>query len=507
MTIGKYPLGKRSLPIALLGFIAVLLFLWEKMRLGQARYFDADELAYLHWAHNVFDGRLPYKDFLSYVPPLYYSLLSLLFRVVDGITILSSARLLAFVIFVFLCVGLVLLFAKARNNTYAMYAAVFLAFLPMPADKFIEVRPDNFATLVALFATLMHGIALAEHRNLRFWGTAGVLYGLSFFILPKTVPQIAVAGMVTALWWLFAPHPMKQKTQRVLTFIGGGLLPFGFFVLWILFQLGPRWYDTVAYSLLQLPLEVNRLGIQFPLQPDLFFYPNSVLYGRDGWGISLIVTHVLWLAGIFTAAVRLVTPFIPGGRKEVFRELLLAGSFFAYTIAFMYGYPMRHSQYLIPVAVFIAFYSADFMGLLLSWCDKTFTGRVVGILALTALLYGAVRLTAHTTEAKMRYSNAEDYAVLSYALNSIPNGAYVFDLVGSTIYFRDPFYVSAVPFGQWVPYVSRPFGSVVDALEKTDTRYIYEGRLARLESLSPETTSYVRRTFSPVPGIPGFHYR
>lgn len=503
MGTGNYRVIRLSSLIIFFGVVALFLLLWAKMQLGQIRYFDADELAYLHWAHNVFDGKLPYRDFLSYVPPLFYAVLSVLFTVVEGVGILSGARFFSLFIFVLLCACLVWLFSRARTATYAVYAAVFLAFLPMPADKLIEVRPDTMAMLVALVAMVLHGIALTGSRRTSLWAVSGLLYGVSVLILPKTVPQVAVAGLVTVVWLFFAPGDAKGKNRLFSAFLSGGIIPFVCFGIWVLFRLGVNSVDTVIYSLVRLPLEVNRLGIQFPLQPDLFFYPNTVLYGQEGWGAGLIVTHILWIIGIGTASMRLVTPYIPGGKKEAYRELLIAGSFFAYAVMFIYGYPMRHSQYLIPIAVFVAFYTADFLGIVMSRLNTSRLGRIIGTVFLIGMLVGAVHLTRQTTGVKMGYTNAEDYAVLSYALRTIPKNAYVFDLVGSTIYFRDPFYVSAVPFGQWLPYVTRPFGSVVTALETTNTRYIYEGRLSRVESLPAATTAHIRRLYAPVPGIPG----
>ena len=67
--------------------LLLLSFLWWHYQLGLIRYFDADELAYLHWAHNVFLGRVPMLDFLMYVPPTFLYLLSLLYIISSGTTI------------------------------------------------------------------------------------------------------------------------------------------------------------------------------------------------------------------------------------------------------------------------------------------------------------------------------------------------------------------------------------------------------------------------------------
>ena len=106
--------------------------------------------------------------------------------------------------------------------------------------------------------------------------------------------------------------------------------------------------------------------------------------------------------------------------------------------------------------------------------------RVVGLIGVLWLLY-AVSLTVNTP--KMLLSNDENYAFLTRTIARVPSDAYVFDLVGSTIYFEDPYYVSGVPFGQWMPYLSRPLPDLSAALKQTKTKFIYRDPLGRVDKV------------------------
>jgi len=485
------------------------LLLWEKFQLGIHRYFDADEFAYLHWAHNIFAGRVPYRDFLAYVPPAFSYAVSFLYFFTDGVEILLIGRIAAFVVFMSITISLMYLFWQMRRNLpMAIVAGLLLVFIPIPADKFIEIRPDNLAMLVALIATILHITALSGKGTKAVWIAAGACYSLSLCILPKTLPQVIVAGIVTLLWMRWGEGGQSLRTQGVRSMVIGAGLPFITLCVWALFTM--RSFDELLlmwYSLTRLPFEAQQISALFPLPPFLFFYPNELLYGAPGWNRVLMVNHALWGIGLMTGSIRLVTVFVVNGRKGVWVELLVSGAFLGYIISFMYGYPMRHEQYLIPIAVFVMFYAADVFGALFEWLGKKPTGVVWGSLFVGALIVGIWGVSRGVNTSKLRFTNGNDYTFLRFALSELPRDAYVFDLVGSTIYFRDPYYVSAVPFGQWEPYLSRPLPSLSEALERTGARYVYEGGLGRINNLTPEARLYIRDHFRPVNGAPGLYAR
>ena len=453
--------------------LVFLYLLWAKLELGLLRYFDADEFAYLHWAHNVASGKVPYKDFLLYVPPGFLYVLSLLFSFFQGTAILTAGRVFAWTIFVGIGIALgmilVLLRGDGGNKGYwghwgkFFLPGIVLSFLPLPADKFLEIRPDNLALLVGLIGLVCH------MRKKPLW--AGVAYGTSLLILPKALPQVIVGVVVSPSLLLVAG-------------IGLPLLLFGVWVS-IFSDFGSIWY-----ALTKLPVEINRIAEIFPILRWQFFYHNATYYGLPGVNIALVANHVVWLVGLTGGVVRLVTPWL-GAKKN---ELLVAGSFFAYILAFMYVYPMRHAQYLIPIAAFVALYAADVL-------------RSVGLIGLVGVLGAMMYVSVAVTTLKLAWTNRDDYKTLEAVLATIPKGTYVFDLTVATIYYQDPYYVSAVPFGQWEPYLSRPLPNLGEALTATNTRYIYQGRLERVQTLTQADQAYINAHFAPLAGNPSMLVR
>ena len=481
--------------------LLLLSFLWWHYQLGLIRYFDADELAYLHWAHNVFLGRVPMLDFLLYVPPTFLYFLSPLYIIFSGTTIFAAARIMAFLIFLGICAALGILFTLVRgereNWWLFLLSGLFLSFLPLPFDKFIEIRPDNLAVLAGLIGLICQiRLIKYEQKHMAFW--SGVFYAVSLLILPKALPQAVIGVVIFACWAFWGDKKMQQKRLILLRmFIFGLILPFTAFGLWVL-RVSHTFVelDTIIYSLTKLPFEVNRLGEQFFMQPDLFFYPNSIYYAEAGIGRGLIANHVIWLVGLFVGIVRLMTPFVANGKNGVWIELLIAGSFIIYVFSYVLWYPMRHVQYLIPVAVFIAYYAADLVLLVWNKVRNHPWGTVLFAIVYIVGLGFLYETNRTVTTAKLLYTNVKNVAELSSALTLIPKGAYVLDLDGSTIYFKDPYYVSSVPFGQWEPYLSRPLPSLSQALETTKTKYIYDGQLGRIQTLSLKDQAYINAHFN-----------
>lgn len=409
-------------------FCVLVFLLWQKLQYGITRYFDADELAYLHWAHNVFSGRVPYRDFLLYIPSGFLYILSLVFYTSDPVI---AGRIFAWLIYVGICIALIVL---SRSILPAIILSMFL----MPADKFLEIRPDNLAEFIGL-------IGLISQMRKKYV-LSGLFYGVSLLILPKTLPMVAVASVFAFF---------EKDRWR---YLAGLIAPFLLFFLFI-----AKDFSMAFYNMFLLPFEVNKIGNQFAMRPDLFFYPNDVYYGFSGWNAGLLVNHTLWIIGIVAALNGLLNG-----------EFLIAGSFFAFVFVYMYGYPLKHPQYLIPIAIFVAYYAG-----------KIFSKKVFVILLLLCIPF-----VYRATMQKMQFTNAEDKKTIAFLTSTIPKDAYVLDMVGTSLYYQDPYYISAVPFGQWKPYMSRSI-PLRNALEKTD--FIYEGKLDRMKDLSDQ--DYIQENF------------
>ena len=464
--------------LSLTSVLMLLVFLWWHWRLGMTRYFDVDEFAHLSWAYQMFSGRRPYIDFLFYIPPGFQVFLMPLFLLGGGVTPILAGRLVQFVLFVVLVEVTMLLFWIMRRSWVAILAGVILAFLPLPFDKFLEIRPD---TLAMIFAML--GMVFQIKKK---WAVAGVCYGISLLIFPKVLPQVGVAIAVA----LF--------TKNVRPLLGGFVIPLSVFGLWAL-TLGNL--DQVIYSLTKLPVEALKISQTFIMMPDLFFYPNTIFYGAPGWSTGLIVNHAIWILAIVVGAYRLVTP------GKSWSEFLIASTFFIHIFFYIQIVPLKHTQYLIPIAVYVAFYAADAVNLLWQKAKRNFITITTFIIVITVIEINFYRIFLSVNMPKLAWTNADTIRDMTTLFRMVPTSEYILDLTGQTIYYKHPFVACCIHFGQSAPYMTRPLPSLGEALEKTSTKYIFEGGLKRTNTLLSIDQAYIVAHYLPHPAIGGLLVR
>jgi hypothetical protein len=489
--------------LTVLVFGAMLYWHWM---LGLSRYFDADEFAHLHWAANRAGGLLPYRDFLTFFPPVFHALLAPLLVLGWGTAMpLVWGRVCAFVVFASACLALGVLLVSLREfrGVYRTLWGVclpglVLAFLPMPFDKFLEIRPDILAIMIGLIGLIgqIWWMKIGK-RVYAFW--SGFLYASAILVLTKVVPQVGVASLVAFVF------SIRHKIWNQFFWFAAGLfLPIALFLGWALrfTTISVLWYDLV-----RLPVEANRLGNTFSMAPDLFFYPNAVFYGVGGWSRGLLFNHALWFVGIFVGIFRMVTPFHAGKGWRAWAEVLVAGMFVVSVVTFMYGFPLRHSQYLIPIAVYIALYAADGIYLARVAFDRIRSGIVIFTIVYICFLFAVFDTATLVNMPKFAWNNQQDTNSVTLLHQMIPANAYVLDLMGTSLYFRDPYPICCVPFGQWQSFMSRPLVPLFQVLESTQTKYIYEGRLDRIHDLQPSDGVYITEHFSKVSGFEGLWKR
>lgn len=468
---------KRATQLILL--VLLLFLLYWRFQVSFTRFFDVDEFTYTHWIARAVAGERPYIDFFFLIPPGFLWLMYPVVRLFWGSPdILIVSRLIMFGMFLILLALLGKLFAKLRSPAYALLPVVILAFLPMPYDKFLEIRPDNPMALF-VFASLV--FALEEH-----WFWSGILYGISLLILPKTIPMVLVAGIIS-LW-------QKKFTSLAL----GIVLSFLPFILWTVAtgQAGVIWY-----SLTKLALEANGIGKYYIMEPHLFFFPNSSFYGGSGITAPLLINHAVWILGIFVGIVRLFTPWITanGDRKRVMAELLVAGSFFAMVASYVQFFPLKHSQYLIPIAVFVSFYAADGLISFFAWLAGRFgEASVVPVLAVFLLIM--VATTISVNKGKLLVPNTAQINDFSRLLTIIPPDARVFDLEGRLMFWKHSYPICCLPMGQFLPLLSQPPPPIARVLEAERTQYIFQGDTGRLAFLSASDLAYIKTYYRPVAG-------
>lgn len=397
-----------------------------------------------------------------------------------------------FFIFVATSMILSIVFYLMRRSPVAIIAALIFAFLPLPLDKLIEIRPDNVATFLNFMGIFLTIVSMRKLKT-SILVFAGVCYSASILMVPKNVPAIVFAVSVFYVFvFTLKTNISKRKNLAVWFSIGLGL-PLVVFGVWIL-SLGNL--STVWYSLTKLPLEANKISKVFFMGPDLFFYPNSVYYGVGGITFDLVINHILWIVGIGMGIYRLFLPALgPGGTKKSWEEVLMAGSFFINVAVYVLFIPLKHAQYLIPISAFVSWYVAD--AVYIFWQKISRHSAAVWYGTASLLLVFALFYTSFITvnSRKITWTNAESLKELSIMWATIPKDEYVLDLEGRTLYYPDPYYVCCLPFGQFAPFLSRTLPSLSEVLKKTNTRYIYQGQLGRISTLLPADQVYIDRNY------------
>ncbi len=496
--------------LAIVSLVLLILFLSWHYRIGMVRYFDADEYAHMHWAAKILEGKRPYIDFLTFFTPVFHWILSPAFASGWGTTEpFISARLIMFLIFVGSAMMTGVLVWQIRKSLWqAVLAGAILAFLPLPFDKLLEIRPDTPATLLMLLAVSFQIIWMKTgKRSLCF--ISGIFWSLSVLMLTKMLPNMAVGALVGLLYIIGREkgeeYRKKQVFQEILAYIGGMAIPVLLFGLWTL-TLGNL--PLVWYSLTLLPVEANKISRYFIMMPDLFFYPNDIYYGTSGWGREILVNHTLWVIGLLVGLIRLVAPLQnPLGRKNWLAELLVASQCFVQVLFYTKIVPLKHAQYLIPIAPFIAIYTADALGMVYRTAAKKtiLQGMFIGVFLIGAYFLVQVFSAAHSR--KLEWTNTADLSAVEKLYRTIPMSEPVLDLDGRMLYNPDGYYACCIPFGQFAHFLSRPLPSLPQALEDGHVKYINQGGLKRVSTLPIPDQQYIYGAYRSLHGDDTFLVR
>ncbi len=519
---------QKSIPILLgLGLIVLILL---RVEVAAGRFFDVDEFTHMHWAAQIFMGEKPYVDFFTFFPPGYHWLLQPLFVLFkDSATIFIAGRFLSVAAFMGILVVTAIFFARFRSVHYALLPVFILAFLPMPYDKYFEIRPDTWSTFLGFVGVMLLSFGWGElrkvhHSELRIknskinkstllFFSAGVVFAICLLVLPKMLPFVMVASAVEAgrtLFELFkkfkGSHAGQSYLQILEPFLAlsvGGILIAGLFFIWLL-TLGN--FGTVWYSLTKEGIEGNQIGKYFIMEPHLFFFPNSSFYGGEGITLSYVVNHTIWFIAIIVGSIRLFTPFITiqNDKTTLLDELVMTGIFFVSVYGYIYYFPLKHTQYLIPIAVFIAFYAADGLVSIFHFFTKERTKKsmalhLVPVGSVILLIIVGIAVNRQLNARKLVWKNNAQMEEYDLLIKSVPKTAVVVDLEGKMLTWKNGYYVCCLAFGQFGQFLSHPLPKLSESLVKNNVEYIYQGDSGRLPTVLPEDMAYINQHYAPLP--------
>lgn len=487
----------------ILAFVVLIVLLYFRFQLGLVRYFDIDEFAHLHWGYDFFAGAKPYRDFLYFFPPGFLFFLWPLFAFLPHTAVvLTGARVLAFAVFVLLLAVLFLLVWEVRNTKTALMSVVLLAFLPLPSDKFMEIRPDTLATVFAM-AGMYFFIKSLNPKDQRLKTKdisvflSGLFYGLGMMVVPKVVFFLIIAVAIVLFEWLAGKT--RSAFQAVLLFSAGLFVPVALTLA--VFVSSGEMAKAIYLTTVFVSTSSRVLGAKFYMFPSHFFYPNDAYYGEAGVSVSLVANLTVYMAGIIWGIMRFVA-FLDGkDRKASIAEFLIAGTFLANILAFIKLFPLKHAQYWIPVVPFVAFFAADWLTRIGNWLKMRRFEWVFSISLVSLVLFIGIK-SYQIYEIKSKWVNTQTYTELDTVYKTIPKGEYVWDLFGQTIFYKDPYYVCCIPYGQYEEAFGFSLPPLARALEQTNTRYVFAHNPGRLGVLPGPDRVYLEEHFEPLVNNP-----
>ena len=214
------------------GFIAI------RVPLLQSRYFDPDELVYIHASWLVSKGSVPYVDFFDHHTPGLYYLAAPLFSMFHSEASFEQAQRTIVASRVFSLIlstcafGLLVLIGKRWINTRHGLWAVFLTLcIPLVTRKGLEFRLDvpAFLCWIGTLAFLLNGLRPKKDQPVPDWTPflwAGVCLGLGITFTQKVLFAIPGVGLGMLVWAAFdRTRILRFRILSVAMFSLGTALP------------------------------------------------------------------------------------------------------------------------------------------------------------------------------------------------------------------------------------------------------------------------------------------
>lgn len=474
------------------GVMAICMTAWMwyyKIQLGMHRYFDIDELAYLYWATHMHMGLKPYVDFLFYTAPGFYAMLVPIVALTKGIAVFAAARGAMLIVLALLSIALMSLFWELRRTWIVVFIPLLLVFLPMPSDKFIEIRPDTLAMTLFIFGLWLQMRLMNGKKNTSF--VAGLLYGASIAVSQKMFLSVGIALLGGSLLVV-----QEKQSWRVIKEVIVGICIAGLVTVVYLLSLGN--FSMVWYCLTTYAFEASSLGKLFPIPPQFYFLQNDVLYGTGGYHIGYIANLLLWIVGFCVACVRLFTLRTAFGKKRMWQEVIVVTLFLSSIFLYIFVLPMKHAQYLIPPALFVVFYVVDWIWEVWKHAKHTAIGQFMFLFGCGILFFFFWKGYSLVTMPKLYWTNEGDIQKAQAIWNTISLSEPIFDMTGLTMRYPQPYFAPMLPIGQLAPIISFHLPSLSSSLESTDTKFIYSSPSERFATLSYKDQVYIMERFTQV---------
>jgi hypothetical protein len=202
--------------------------------------YDADELQHFHFAWNIGQGMLPYRDFFEHHPPLLHYILAPIVRSLTeaNFALLLVSRLAAFGILIWVIVEFCRLLRLSVSKEAAWWGAGALLITHPIGTAGFEFRADWIALACLLrIATMLAQSVRSSGKGafVQAFG-AGLLGGIGVCLTQKTGFLLLAILVWLAAAVLFAPDNAARRRRLLIgrLFVAGLLAPIALLALWFM---------------------------------------------------------------------------------------------------------------------------------------------------------------------------------------------------------------------------------------------------------------------------------
>ncbi len=215
-------LHKKELTIIFLIYVIALAKSLYASRLG---FGLLDEGEYLHIGLRILKGDIPYRDFFSYLPPLYNYWNALAFKLF-GISAFSP-RLLSSITFSFVPVLLYLIARRFSSKVVA--TSVALAF------GFMEAGMERLYYHIFSFGSILSYFVFMRSNEVRIGLLSGFLLGTTTFFRTDIAVQFLLGLTISNIFYhLFRSKKwLASSVKQIVTFGTGFVIPIIGFFFWL----------------------------------------------------------------------------------------------------------------------------------------------------------------------------------------------------------------------------------------------------------------------------------
>lgn len=474
--------------------ITVLLLLYSVLQSGLYYQYDIDELSHANYVYLIASGEQPYRSIFMVFTPVFYWILQPVFSL-SGFNFsgIFHARILMTVFFlVRLAIGTGIAYRVFGRTVAFLYIPLLLL------DAFtifagMQIRPDNLMMVWYLsgFLFVCYAMTGAVHRRLRLLTLAGVMYGLACITMIKILPSIVIT---TALLWFWCV--MQKKQRSFLFFVAGLLIPV------VLFVLSQVYSGTLMQMVQHVFIDAQLLSksILYPTHAVYFYHQNNILlFGFNGKPLTWVYVFLLPALAVAGTALTTRSLYRAGLRYHDGRILLksiLVVSFFA-QVLFTFTFSGAFIQYFLSLSWLFAIFAAVTLEALYRGIRSYPYGVAIAMAAYFVFLavFSWVSFRANMYRSRV----GSDQLIADYARmwQRIPPNVSTYP----NFLFRPIIY--PLPFGAFIgdvhPRILTRLGSVADALEKHQVRYVFFDPYSR-SFHDRKTRDYIDAHYEQSPG-------